>query len=64
VPLPAVSSSPTATVPVIAGLAVLVGAPVDETIALGLELALAEPSAFVAVTTARTRWSTSAATSV
>ena len=55
----AVSSSPTFAVPEMVGGEVFAGAPDDETTPLKIEFAVDWPSAFVAVTTARSRWSTS-----
>src|SRR5579862_1118486 len=64
VPGSAVSDSPIFAVPETVGGAVFTGAPEDATACVGRELAVVCPSAFDAVTTTRSAWSTSAATGV
>jgi hypothetical protein len=64
VPVFAVSSLPTTGEPVIVGRAVFRGGWFEEMTSVGAELAVAEPSAFEAVTNERMVLSTSAATSV
>src|SRR6266508_847397 len=54
VPLSAVSSSPTRAVPEMVGRAVFFGPELEETTAVGSDVALADPSALLAVTTTRT----------
>ena len=54
VPFDALSSSPTFAVPEIVGLAVFTGAERDDTTAVGAELAVDWPSAFLAATCTRT----------
>ncbi len=55
---------PSVGVPLIAGSAVFAGTGADATAAVCVEVAAVEPPAFVAVTTTRTVFATSAATSV
>ena len=64
-PFSAVSCWPAFAVPLIVGLAVFLGGfPAAATTAVGAERAVADPSAFFAVTSTRIVWPASAPTSV